>query len=113
MARRIVDAMVILGLVYISFVLTLTVWIAARRRGEAVTLLPARGGCKASFWEEMGLVAACLLAFYLLARMAWLPLATRVPSRLTPVLLGVGLFLFLAGTGLSYGREKRSVGCGA
>ena len=100
LARRLVDVVVILGVAYLSFAMALAGWIAALRRGEGVTLLPARGGRKAGFWKEMGLVAACLAAFYLLARMLWLPLPIRVPSRLTPVLLGFGSFLFLAGTGL-------------
>ena len=79
LARRLVDVVVILGVAYLSFAMALAGWIAALRRGEGVTLLPARGGRKARFWEEIGLVAAVfsLLVFHRRARLEERVLAER------------------------------------
>jgi hypothetical protein len=42
----IADVIVILSLVYVSFVLTLADWLAGLRKGQAVSLLPERNGRK-------------------------------------------------------------------
>ena len=52
----IIDVIVILSLVYVSFVLTLADWLAALRKGQAISLLPERNGRTYPFWVQVGLV---------------------------------------------------------
>ena len=92
----IANAIVILSLVYVSFVLTLTDWLAALRKGQAVSLLPERNGRKYPFWVQVSLVvlglAICANMIYFL----WIPLFSL--SIQTSYLLDVlGLILYAAG----------------
>ena len=70
----IVNGIVIVSLVYVSFVLTLADWLAALRKGQAVTLLPERNGRKYPIWAQIGMVilglVICAAMFYFL----WIPL---------------------------------------
>ena len=52
----IVGVIVIVGMAYLVFALALAGWIAGLRRGEAVTLLPQRGGWTSTLWAQMVLV---------------------------------------------------------
>ena len=92
----IADVIVILSLVYVSFVLTLADWLAALRKGQAVSLLPERNGRKYPFWAQVSLVvlglAICAAMIYFL----WIPLFSL--SIQTSHLLDVlGLILYAAG----------------
>ena len=92
----IANAIVILSLVYVSFVLTLADWLAALRKGQAVSLLPERNGRKYPFWAQVSLVvlglAVCAAMIYFL----WIPLFSL--SIQTSYLLDVlGLILYAAG----------------
>jgi len=92
----IANAIVILSLVYVSFVLTLADWLAALRKGQAVSLLPERNGRKYPFWAQVSLVvlglAICAAMIYFL----WIPLFSL--SIQTSHLLDVlGLILYAAG----------------
>ena len=92
----IADVIVILSLVYVSFVLTLADWLAALRKGQAVSLLPERNGRKYPFWAQVSLVvlglAICAGMIYFL----WIPLFSL--SIQTSYLLDVlGLILYAAG----------------
>ena len=92
----IANAIVILSLVYVSFVLTLTDWLASLRKGQAVSLLPERNGRKYPFWVQVSLVvlglAVCAAMIYFL----WIPLFSL--SIQTSYLLDVlGLILYAAG----------------
>jgi protein-S-isoprenylcysteine O-methyltransferase Ste14 len=92
----IADVIVIVSLVYVSFVLTLADWLAALRKGQAVTLLPERNGRKYPFWAQVGLVflglVLCAGMFYFL----WIPLFSL--SVKTSFIMDVlGLILYLAG----------------
>jgi hypothetical protein len=46
-------SIVIVTLIYVSFVLTLADWFTALRKGQAVTLLPERGGHKWPLWTQV------------------------------------------------------------
>ncbi len=92
----IADIIVIVSLVYVSFILTLADWWIALRKGQAVTLLPERNGRKYPFWAQIGMVILglilCAGMFYFL----WIPLFSL--SIKTGFLLDVvGLILYLAG----------------
>jgi protein-S-isoprenylcysteine O-methyltransferase Ste14 len=94
----IVNAVVIVGVAYLAFAMALAGWIAGLRRGEAVTLLPARGDGAGTLATQLGLVlvslAVCAVLFYVL----WIPLPLAVPPGVVPVLAAVGLAIFVAGT---------------
>ena len=92
----IADVIVIVSLVYVSFILTLADWLTALRKGQAVTLLPERNGRKYPFWVQIGMVILglilCAGMFYFL----WIPLFSF--SVKTSFFLDVvGLILYLAG----------------
>jgi len=92
----ITDVIVILSLVYVSFVLTLADWLAALRKGQAVSLLPERDGRKYPFWAQAGLVIVGLAIFAAMAYFLWIPLFS--PSIQAAFLLDVlGLVLYAAG----------------
>ena len=90
------DVIVITTLIYGSFVLTLADWLAALRKGQAVTLLPERNGRKYPFWTQVAMIilglALCAAMFYYL----WIPLFT-IPAGAALVLDCIGLALYLAG----------------
>jgi protein-S-isoprenylcysteine O-methyltransferase len=87
---------VIVTLIYVSFVLTLADWFAALRKGEAVTLLPERGGRKWPMWTQVVIIvigmAICVPLFYY----GWIPLF-HIPSNAALALGLIGLILYLAG----------------
>ena len=89
-------SIVIVTLIYVSFVLTLADWFAALRKGEAVTLLPERGGRKWPLWTQALIIligmALCIPPFYF----GWIPLF-HVPSNAALALGVIGLVLYLAG----------------
>jgi len=92
----IADVIVILSLLYVSFVLTLADWLAALRKGRAVTLLPERNGRKYPFWAQIGLVVLGMVIFAAMAYYLWIPLFSL--SIQTAFLLEVlGLILYAAG----------------
>jgi protein-S-isoprenylcysteine O-methyltransferase Ste14 len=87
---------VIVTLIYVSFVLTLADWFAALRKGQAVTLLPERGERKWPLWTQVIIIiigmALCIPLFYF----GWIPLF-QVPSNITFALGLIGLLLYLVG----------------
>ena len=95
----VVNAIVIISVAYVSFVLTLRDYLIALRKGEAVTLLPERGGRKYPLWVQtlivfLGLGICALMFFYL-----WIPLVA-LPEETAHVLAVVGLILYLPGLAL-------------
>jgi protein-S-isoprenylcysteine O-methyltransferase Ste14 len=88
---------VIVSLVYVSFVLTLAEWLAALRKGQAVTLLPERKGRKWPFWAQIGMIVLgmtiCAAMFYYL----WIPLPLSISASAARVLGVIGLALYLTG----------------
>ena len=93
-----VAGIVILSLIYISFVLTVAGWLATLRKGQAVTLLPERGGRKWPLWAQIAMMvlglALCVPLFYY----GWVPLfiLSTNPARILDV---IGLVIYLAGLG--------------
>lgn len=89
-------SIVIITLIYVSFVLTLADWFSALRKGQAVTLLPERGGRKWPLWTQVVIIvigmALCIPLFYF----GWIPLF-HVPSNTALPLGVIGLLLYLAG----------------
>lgn len=87
---------VILTLIYISFVLTLADWFAALHKGQAVTLLPERKGGRWPLWTQIAIViiglAICVPLFYF----GWISLRTLPPAT-ARVLDMIGLVIYLAG----------------
>ncbi len=92
----IANVIVIVSLVYVSFILTLADWLAALRKGQAVTLLPERDGRKYPFWAQVGMVilglAICAGMFYFL----WIPLFS-LSLKASFLLDVIGLILYSAG----------------
>ena len=92
----ITSVLVIVSLVYVSFILTLADWLAALRKGQAVTLLPERSGRKYPFWAQVGLIivglALCAGMFYFL----WIPLFS-ISTNVLYILDGIGLILYAGG----------------
>ena len=87
-------AIVILSLIYLSFVLTLAEWFSALRKGQAVSLLPERKGQKRPLWAQAGIIlfglVICIPFFYYL----WIPLMVSSPG--TVRLLAVpGLIIYI------------------
>ena len=89
-------SIVIVTLIYVSFVLTLVDWFAALRKGQAVTLLPERRGRKWPLWTQVVIIiigmALCIPLFYF----CWIPLF-HVPLNEALTLAVIGLILYLAG----------------
>ena len=92
----IADVIVILSLIYVSFVLTLADWLSALRKGQAVSLLPERSGRTYPFWAQVGLVVLGLAIFAAMAYFLWIPLFS-ISIRITFLLDVLGLILYAAG----------------
>ena len=96
----IVAGVVVIGVFYITFVLTVPEWLAAVQKGQAVTLLPARKGGNLPFWAQVFMlllgIAFCIPLFYY----GWIPLIT-ISTSATRILDITGLMLFLAGLGFT------------
>jgi protein-S-isoprenylcysteine O-methyltransferase Ste14 len=92
----IVAIIVIVSLIYISFALTAVDWLAALRKGQAVTLLPERKGRKWPLWTQIAVLviglAICVPFFYYL----WIPLFA-LPTDMARVFDIGGLIVYLAG----------------
>jgi protein-S-isoprenylcysteine O-methyltransferase Ste14 len=92
----IVAGVVLLLLIYISFVLTLADWLVALKKGEAVTLLPERKGGTQPLWTQIAIMffglALCVPLFYFL----WIPLF-KLSIPVGRILDLVGLVIYLAG----------------
>ena len=94
----IVNGVVIAGMAYLAFAMALAGWMAGLRRGEAVTLLPARGEGASTLAAQLGLVLVSLIVCAALIYWLWIPLPLAVPPAATPILAVVGLVIFVAGT---------------
>ncbi len=92
----IVAIVVIVSLVYVSFVLTLADWFSALRKGQAVTLLPERRGRTWPLWTQAGIVLLGLVLCIVMAYFLWIPVLV-LPAGSAFILEIVGLVLYLAG----------------
>jgi len=92
----IIAGIILIVLVYLSFVLTLADWLLALKKGQAVTLLPERKGRVWPLWTQVAMVllglALCVPLFYFL----WIPLF-EIPVQVGRILDVIGLVVYLAG----------------
>jgi len=91
---------VIVSMIYISFALTVADWLAALRKGQAVSLLPERGGRKYPLWMQIALMAVGLLICIPLFYYGWIPLF-KIADSTKIILKVVGLIVYLAGLGFT------------
>jgi protein-S-isoprenylcysteine O-methyltransferase Ste14 len=92
----IIAGIILVVLVYVSFILTLADWLVALKKGQAVTLLPERKGGAWPLWTQVAIVllglALCVPLFYFL----WIPLF-KIPIQVGRILDVIGLVVYLAG----------------
>ena len=88
---------VIVTLVYVSFVLTLRDWFRGLRRGEAVGLLPERGGRKWPMGAQVAMVVLGLVLSGVMFYFLWIPLPLGWSESTAAFLALVGLSVYLAG----------------
>lgn len=91
---------VIVSMIYISFALTVADWLAALRKGQAVSLLPERGGRKYPLWMQIALMVVGLLICIPLFYYGWVPLF-KIAGNTKTILKVVGLIIYLAGFGFT------------
>src|SRR5687767_828566 len=89
-------AIVIAGLVYLVFVLTIREWFIALRKGQAVSLLPERSGRPRSVWANLLVMLLTLAIFVPFLIFGWIPLFP-MSSDAARILAVIGLALYLAG----------------
>ncbi len=89
-------AVVVLSLIYVSFVLTLGDWFAALRKGEAVTLIPESHGRQWPVWLQAAVVVLALLVCIPFFYYLWIPLLA-VPAPARWILETIGFVVYLAG----------------
>ena len=96
----IVAGIVIIGVFYVTFVLTVPEWLAAVQKGQAVTLLPTRKGGNYPLWAQVALlvvgIALCIPLFYY----GWVSLFS-ISANTARILDIIGLMLYLAGLGFT------------
>ncbi len=92
----VVNVIVIVSLIYVTFALTLRDWLLALRRGQAVTLLPEGRGRTWPFWTQVGMTVLGLLLCVPLFYFLWIPLV-RLNGASRWITQVLGLVLFLAG----------------
>lgn len=91
---------VIVSMIYISFALTVADWLVALRKGQAVSLLPERGGRKYPLWMQIALMVVGLLICIPLFYYGWVPLF-KIAGNTKTILKVVGLIIYLAGFGFT------------
>src|SRR5512145_2993767 len=91
---------VIVSMIYISFALTVVDWLVALRKGQAVSLLPERGGRKYPLWMQIALMVVGLLICIPLFYYGWVPLF-KIAGNAKTILKVVGLIIYLAGFGFT------------
>jgi protein-S-isoprenylcysteine O-methyltransferase Ste14 len=92
----IASTIVVISLIYISFVLTVRDWLIALRKGQAVTLLPERGGRPRPFWMQVAMIILGLAICVPLFTFGWVPLFA-LSSNVKFTTGMIGLILYLAG----------------
>jgi protein-S-isoprenylcysteine O-methyltransferase Ste14 len=92
----IVAGIVVVSLIYISFVLTAAEWLSAVRKGQAVTLLPERKGGTWPLWTQIAILIAGLALCVPLFYYGWVPLVA-LSTGTAHILDVIGLIIYLAG----------------
>lgn len=91
---------VIVSMIYVSFALTVADWLVALHKGQAVSLLPERGGRKYPLWMQIALMVVGLLICIPLFYYGWVPLF-KIAGNAKTILKVVGLIIYLAGFGFT------------
>lgn len=89
-------SIVITSMLYVTFVLTVPEWMAALRKGQAVTLLPERKGGNWPIWSQIAVLFLGLLLCVPLFYYGWVPLLTP-PSSMAQILSVLGLTIYIVG----------------
>ncbi|MGZ9222969.1 MAG: methyltransferase family protein [Anaerolineales bacterium] len=89
-------SIVITSMLYVTFVLTVPEWMAALRKGQAVTLLPERKGGNWPMWSQIAILFLGLLLCVPLFYYGWVPLLTP-PSSMAQILSVLGLTIYIVG----------------
>ncbi len=93
----IANAVVIIGIFYLAFLMALAGWLAGLRRGEAVTLLPERGKRPVGMWMQIAFVLLGLVITAILFYVLWIPIPVPVSDDVSLLIKVFGLGLFLLG----------------
>jgi protein-S-isoprenylcysteine O-methyltransferase Ste14 len=91
------NVVVIIGMLYLTFLMALAGWVAGLRRGEAVTLLPQRGNRPAGIWMQFAFVLVSLVIAAILFYILWIPVSISMSKVVSAALRVCGLVLFLLG----------------
>lgn len=89
---------VILSMLYLTFVLTVPEWLAALRKGQAVHLLPERKDGNWPIWIQVATLLLGLILCVPLFYFGWVPVIS-LPASITLILSVVGLTLYILGMG--------------
>ena len=92
----IIAGIILIVVVYLSFILTLADWLADLKKGQAVSLLPERKGGTWPLWTQVAMVILGLLICVPLFYYLWIPVV-KLPLFAGRLLDITGLILFLAG----------------
>jgi protein-S-isoprenylcysteine O-methyltransferase Ste14 len=92
----IIAGIILVVLVYVSFVLTLADWLVALKKGQAVTLLPERKGGAWPLWTQVAIVLLGLVLCVPLFYFFWIPLI-KIPIQMGRILDVIGLVVYLVG----------------
>jgi protein-S-isoprenylcysteine O-methyltransferase Ste14 len=95
--RWLVNGVVIVGMAYLTFAMTLAGWVAGLRKGQAVTLLPEQSTRTRNLSLQLGLVAVSLAVCAGLIYLLWIPVPVVLPPITSQVLIWIGLAFFVAG----------------
>ena len=93
----IVNVIVIVGVIYLTFGMALAGWVASLRKGQAVTLLPERGNRRWPPWAQLAFALLSLVLAGALFCVLWIPLPVALSESTALWLTIGGLALFLAG----------------
>lgn len=87
---------VITSMLYLTFVLTIPDWMAALRKGQAVSLLPERKGRTYPSWVQVAILGLGLLLCVALFHYGWVPFIKISPA-IRAVLSIAGLLIYILG----------------
>lgn len=90
---------VILSMLYVTFILTVPEWLRAVRKGEGVSLLPERKGGKRPFWVQVVMLLVGILLCIPLFYYGWVPFL-KLSASLRQFLAASGLLIYVLGIGI-------------
>lgn len=90
---------VILSMLYVTFILTVPEWLRAVQKGEGVSLLPERKGGKRPFWVQVVMLLVGILLCIPLFYYGWVPFL-KLSASLRQFLAASGLLIYVLGIGI-------------